>query len=268
MSLRVHLISLSCFFFTLTSGQSICHVAGECALAEFDAIFIAYDYNECLVHCQSSSLCTHFTHYESSDECLTWRDCSTFNATSCVNCYTGERSCSQYSDTFCHIPGQCHGATLDWTPVGTEYDCLDACHANDDCEFYNYDPSSSGCVLLDDCDEFDDLASCITYGCVAGERACGADDPRSYTKLMVVGGSQDDGRSGAKKDVQVIDLSGEGKVCDKPPDFPINEQSIGTFFNGVPLVCGGTNIDEQDACYFYNKTTLLWEPYFNMTVPR
>ena len=64
-----------------------------------------------------------------------------------------------------------------------------------------------------------------------------------YFALMVVGGIP------AKKDVEVVDLSGQGRNCFKPKDYPFNDGSIGEYINGFAITCGGFPI--TDKCYKY-----------------
>ena len=63
---------------------------------------------------------------------------------------------------------------------------------------------------------------------------------------MVVGGF------GAQRDVEIVDLSEEGKTCRKPPKISLSHSSIGTFFNGQASVCGGS-LSETDLCLQYDS---------------
>ena len=65
---------------------------------------------------------------------------------------------------------------------------------------------------------------------------------------MVVGGIP----SSSNNDVEVINLSGDGRTCDKPANNPVKKQAVGTFFDGYPLVCGGVKSKSSDKCYKYN----------------
>ena len=74
----------------------------------------------------------------------------------------------------------------------------------------------------------------------------------NYTKLMVVGGRE------AEYTVQVVNLSGDGKTCTNPVNYPYQFGATGAYFNGHPFVCGGatysggsTTVTNQ--CYKYNK---------------
>ena len=65
---------------------------------------------------------------------------------------------------------------------------------------------------------------------------------------MVVGGGGD----GHYK-VEVIDLSGELKGCPAVTSFPLDEGSVGTFFDNRALVCGGEYPEElSNNCYYYD----------------
>ena len=63
---------------------------------------------------------------------------------------------------------------------------------------------------------------------------------------MVVGGTP----SSAFYDVELIDLSGQGRTCRKPDNFPSAERgSMGTYFQERALVCGGYPYTSE--CYYY-----------------
>ena len=57
----------------------------------------------------------------------------------------------------------------------------------------------------------------------------------------------------AYTDVEVINLSGDGKTCAKPSNYPFDYGQTGIFFDGYPMVCGGKgNSDWKTDCYKYN----------------
>ena len=64
---------------------------------------------------------------------------------------------------------------------------------------------------------------------------------------MVIGGY------GAFTDVEVINLSGDGKTCTNPANCPLDYGLKGIFFDGYPLACGGIGGgDWKNECYKYN----------------
>ena len=69
---------------------------------------------------------------------------------------------------------------------------------------------------------------------------------------MVVGGAP----TAANSDVELIDLSGQQRSCSKPANYPssIDWGSVGVFFDGSPLVCGGNHDVDiyTNLCYSYN----------------
>ena len=78
--------------------------------------------------------------------------------------------------------------------------------------------------------------------------------------LMVVGGV------GALHDVELIDLSGQGRFCRKPDDFPsAGEGSVGAYIEEQTLVCGGYPYTSD--CYYYN-TDGTWTQGPSMTEAR
>ena len=72
----------------------------------------------------------------------------------------------------------------------------------------------------------------------------------NFTKLMVIGGQLEVNLP--KRDVEVIDLSGNGQTCTKPEDFPLSYATKGVYFNGSPFVCGGYSSGWSKDCYNYN----------------
>ena len=87
---------------------------------------------------------------------------------------------------------------------------------------------------------------------------------------MVVGGE------GAAYDVELIDLTRRGRTCRKPQDFPgARYGSVGVFFNGKAIVCGGeTSTDPDNAsrptskCFIYNPRSSGWSQTSSMTIDR
>ena len=76
---------------------------------------------------------------------------------------------------------------------------------------------------------------------------------------MVVGGYNNP----ARNDVELVDLSGRLRQCSKPVNYPydVDDGSIGTFFDGRPLVCGGFDRDTQvysDSCHRYDFQSNNW----------
>ena len=73
---------------------------------------------------------------------------------------------------------------------------------------------------------------------------------------MVVGGIAP--FSSADNDVELIDLTGQGRTCQKPNDFPGAEEGAeGAYFDERVLVCGGhsyvnTSSVYYSECYYYN----------------
>ena len=65
---------------------------------------------------------------------------------------------------------------------------------------------------------------------------------------MVVGGQP------SHQSVEIINLSGDGKVCpDVSPIPEIEYGAVGTFIDGSVLVCGGTGADgNTDSCFTYH----------------
>ena len=66
--------------------------------------------------------------------------------------------------------------------------------------------------------------------------------------------------------MELIDLSGQGRTCQKPEDFPGAEYgSVGAYFQERALVCGGYPYTSE--CYYYN-TNGTWTQGPSMTEAR
>ena len=63
---------------------------------------------------------------------------------------------------------------------------------------------------------------------------------------MVVGGNPT-----GQGDVEIINLSDDGKSCTKPPNLVSEYGGTGAYFEGFPLVCGGHIAGVTDKCYKY-----------------
>ena len=85
---------------------------------------------------------------------------------------------------------------------------------------------------------------------------------------MVVGGYP----NSAFHDVELIDLSGQGRICAKPDDFLAAQYgSVGTYLTaiGQALVCGGYQGGPYTAnCYTYIPDNRTWSLSHTMTIPR
>ena len=61
------------------------------------------------------------------------------------------------------------------------------------------------------------------------------------------------------KDVEFLDLSGQGRQCSKPVNYPdnVDGSQVGTYFDGSPIVCGGYDGgsvgEDRDLCYRYDN---------------
>ena len=85
---------------------------------------------------------------------------------------------------------------------------------------------------------------------------------------MVVGGYPPE----ADNDVELIDLSGQGRICRKPSIYPgAQRDSVGVFIQYETVVCGGyfSTADAYSAeCYIYNPTDGGWTQTSFMTSAR
>ena len=83
------------------------------------------------------------------------------------------------------------------------------------------------------------------------------------TILMVVGGHPDP----AHYDVELIDMTNQGRTCRKPDNYPGSERgAVGAYIGGRVKVCGG--YVETSACYDYNPEDGTWIPTTPMNVIR
>ena len=85
-------------------------------------------------------------------------------------------------------------------------------------------------------------------------------------KLLVVGGR------GAFNKVELVDLFAADKTCPPLPDYPgAAVGSVGTYIDGMALVCGGITKDRTAAiekCHFYNQSSKSWELKVSMGAAR
>ena len=87
----------------------------------------------------------------------------------------------------------------------------------------------------------------------------------TLTILMVVGGETS---SADHPDVELIDLTGEGRACRKPDDFPgALKGSSGVYFEENALVCGGYGPSFSSECFYYNPNG-TWTQGPSMTANR
>ena len=61
------------------------------------------------------------------------------------------------------------GVPLNETHAATEEECLADCKVEPGCQWYTWSSVTSGCDLMDNCDDFDSTAC---PGCVVGQKEC------------------------------------------------------------------------------------------------
>ena len=186
-----------------------------------------------------------FFHLSQNENCLIYKDCPLLSNVTCVDCYTGERSCPYFTERQCGQPGECEGAFLHEEDRESELDCISMCHEFRLCSYYTYDTETKICIALASCENVLNVTDWVW-----GDSTCGNLNPATYyTALMVVGGLP----SSAYYDIEVIDLSGSMRTCTKPVDYPseIEYGSTGVYFDGFPTVCGGYS-SYTNKCYKYN----------------
>ena len=83
------------------------------------------------------------------------------------------------------------------------------------------------------------------------------------TILMVVGGNN------AENDVELIDLTGQGRTCRKPDNYPgAARGSVGSYLgDNDTYVCGG-EYPNVDTCFNYDPEDGSWTPSQSMNVQR
>ena len=75
------------------------------------------------------------------------------------------------------------------------------------------------------------------------------------------------------QDVEVINLSGDGKTCTKPPDYDMFRGTTGAYFNGYATMCGGCSLDGTTCmgtnpytrtldCFKYEPDSNSWSVAF------
>lgn len=65
--------------------------------------------------------------------------------------------------------------------------------------------------------------------------------------MMIVGGSS------AENLAELLDFSGQNRVCPEIPNCPLDSGSVGVYIDGKALVCGGFNGGQgSDECYEFD----------------
>ncbi len=70
-----------------------CFTHGECTQSLFVGQWPAVDAQDCLEICQDHAGCQFFTHYGQDDACLGLANCVELDDKSCLECYSGNRTC-------------------------------------------------------------------------------------------------------------------------------------------------------------------------------
>ena len=82
---------------------------------------------------------------------------------------------------------------------------------------------------------------------------------------MVIGGFP----GAAYYDVELIDLTGQGRTCRKPDDIPVGAYgAVAAFIDNRAISCSGYNSPYIGECYEYNPSDGSWDYTTSMTTPR
>ena len=81
--------------------------------------------------------------------------------------------------------------------------------------------------------------------------------------LFVVGGVEEGSNDDGTTHVQVIDMSGKQRVCDRPRRYPFKVSGeMARRSNGNPVICGGSVEFQDEAtklCRMYNPIQDQWD---------
>ena len=128
------------------------------------------------LHKQTTDGCDYFTHFADEAACFSWDYCVEFSNMTCIDCISGQSSCSGQVD-LCGLPDLCDSVELDFSSQPTEEDCAIKCAGFDGCEWYSYDSSNQFCILTPDCQT---ALSCPESTCTHGEKSCGGPSFSEY----------------------------------------------------------------------------------------
>ena len=77
-----------------------------------------------------------------------------------------------------------------------------------------------------------------------------------------------------ERESEVVDIHENSSYCRSLPDYPLQAQyASGGILNGQPLICGRivgleNSYNATDECHVYNRTSLTWALFANMTHKR
>ena len=144
-----------------------CDLNGVCS-GEFLGLTNEANYTNCQMRCSQTPNCQYFSFCSDSQNCVAFQACTRLEDT--ANCKSGEVTCpiDGGSDLVCNESGFCTGDIVGATNVDTSDECLQACQAHTDCQWYDYYPSNGNCVFLADCTRDD--SSCPE--CIIGQDDC------------------------------------------------------------------------------------------------
>ena len=153
-------------------GPAQCFVSGRCTQSVSVGIDFTDSTEDCLNQCKANSECAWFSFDPSMKSCILLSECNTLDTSNygmgCSRCISGEKDCEAENNGKCWIPGRCKGVMIGLEKTCSQKDCLGACQANANCNFFTYDARTQFCEMLSSCTSVDN--SCLT--CVVGEDQC------------------------------------------------------------------------------------------------
>lgn len=174
---QVHTSNLPMFFTIISyapKGPAQCFVTGRCTQSISVSIDFTDNAEDCLYACKAHAECAWFSFDPAMKSCILLSECNTLDTSKygmgCSRCISGQKECdeSNGSGGKCWIPGRCKGVMIGLEKTCSQKDCLGACQANGNCNFFTYDARTQFCEMLSGCSTVDN--SCLT--CVSGEDQC------------------------------------------------------------------------------------------------
>ena len=175
LSLLTPLVAIALLAPASASSYIKCFVPGECRDSQILDVVEQKSSADCLHHCQTVAGCEWFSYYPDSHACAALSGCIDLNSGLCTDCVSGQKACPKYK---CGVNATCFGALEGVTKVNDTEECQADCNDRLECNWHSYIPSSSSCVMTNDCPALD--MSCTD--CVVSERGCSNTQPNASSQ--------------------------------------------------------------------------------------
>lgn len=283
------------------TADLLCNVPGKCLDVVYDEVEAWY-YVDCLAQCQADGgRCGGVTLYSDLGLCVLLESCDSVEVGACRDCTSAESACPlpvcQQPDSFCvgefvdavaaGDVGECFDACTDDEDCNFyNYDSNNGgCILNGDCEeISDKEGSVTGELNCPRPGDGSTTTAMPATNSTTPEPTTNSTTPEPFTTMpttnsttpepvnttpswyaeqsviLIVGGLDSTGLP--TDDVEVLDLSGEGRECAKPDPFPTKIYGHASGLeDGSPLVCGGQD-GPNDVLDCFEYVSGEWSQYF------